>query len=423
MNPQGGSLGTFADVAGMYRVPLNQVMIAVKDAMEGTSTRPLANLGIKMKQGKGDSPNTYLYTDLAGKWHKDLGEKSPEAAFNKIMSIFAAKFGGIAMQQAKTLPGAIAQLNNLLFSFQMQVASSGVMDWALKRLNEFFAFIKKASADGSLTRWAKQISNFMTTTGDALIGFLKGTDLNSVIKSLTLFGAAIMTIAKGVSFLGQLGGGGVAGLINLFVVGKIVGITAALVDLAPAIAAVATMLGILGVTAAPIELAIAVIGALAVAGYMLWANWGHLGAWWRGLWQMMPGWLQIGVQAALSALSPFLGIVNTIIQDWELLADFFPKLWKRIADGYSNSPLAAVISTLASVGLTIGSVALGVPLPQLDAPAPARQPPKKAAGGAAASDQPNRFVFEFKGNAKPDQVSIYGSQGQLLRRGPVGGSH
>ena len=105
------------------------------------------------------------------------------------------------------------------------------------------------------------------------------------------------------------------------------------------------------------------------------------------------------------------------------MVDFFQGFWKRIAAGYEGSPFQKVISALAGMGMTIGSVALGVPLPQLDAPAPARQTAKKAAVGAAASDQPNRFVFEFKGSAKPDQVSIYGSQGQLLRRGAVGGSH
>ena len=398
MNPQGGSLGTFADVAGMYRVSLGQVMIAVKDAMEGTSTRPLANLGIKMKQGKGDSPNTYLYTDLAGKWHKDLGEKSPEATFNKVMSIFASKFGGIAMQQAKTLPGAMAQLKNLLFSFQMQVASSGVMDWALKRLNEFFAFIKKASADGSLKRWAKQISDFITGTGDRLIKFFKETDWTKVGSDLKAAGAGLGLIAGALGVLAGLGGGGLDGLVNIYVAGKIAGLTYALIGLAPAIAAVATMLFGLDIAAAPIAVVIGILGVLAFLGYLIWKNW-----------EPLKGW--------------FGGLADAIKEKWNGLVDFFQGFWKRIAAGYEGSPFQKVISALAGMGMTIGSVALGVPLPQLDAPAPARQTAKKAAVGAAASDQPNRFVFEFKGSAKPDQVSIYGSQGQLLRRGAVGGSH
>ena len=405
MNPQGGSLAAFADLAAGERVQLKQVLYAVKDAMEGTSTRPLANLGIKMKQGrKAGEDNSYLYTNLAGQWVTEHSAKTPEAVLTTLVRIISAKYAGLATQQAATVPGGIEQLKKLLYLFQMKVASSGVMDWALKRMNEFFAYIRKAAADGSLDRLAKQISDFITGSGDAIIGFFKDTDWKAVGSDLRVFAGILGTLAGAFRMLDDIGGGGISGLLNLFVASKIIGITGALIGLAPAIAEVATVLLGFDVAAAPIVAVIAIIGALALAGYLLWANWSRISGWFQSMWQDMPRWAQIGVKDFLLATNPLLALPSMIMAAWNALPAFF----KGIANWWNGSWMSQ-IPTPHLPGFGPGDPG-AVP-----APAGAR------GAGAKGGVSEHKITMIIQQDGQPGRVIHQGDGSLELRRGPVGG--
>ena len=324
MNPQGGSLAAFADLAAGERVPLKQVLYAVKDAMEGTSVRPIANLGIKMKQGKGaDGLNSYTYSNLAGKFVTATSAKNPEATLHALLAIINSKYAGLAAAQAKTVDGGIAQMKKVLYLFQMKVAASGLTDWLIKQMNTFLGWVHRASADGSLDKFASAISRFLTGVGDKIIGFVKATDWGAVGKDLAAFAAILGTLAGGFQLLANIGGGGISGLLNIFVASKIIGMTSALIGFAPAISGIATALVAFDIAALPLSAVIAIIGGLVAVGYLLWANWDKV-------WKAIPGIVSEAASTLAIVLSPVFALPKLIIDNWSSITGFFTRLWDGI---------------------------------------------------------------------------------------------
>lgn len=381
MNPQGGSLAAFADLAAGERVSMRQVLFAVKDAMEGTSTRPLANLGIKMKQGrKAGDPNSYLYSDGAGKFHTITSAKTPEAVLSTLVGIINSKYSGLATAQAKTVPGGIQQMQKLLYLFEGKVAGAGVFDWALKQMNRFFAYIRKMSASGDLDRLAKRISDFMVGTGNKLIGFVQSTDWRAVGKDLLAIGGALGAIAKALGLVSTLGGGGISGLLNLFVASKVFGFTQAILGLIAPLASLSLALIGVDIAALPLDAIIIAIAALAAAAYLVWANWSTIGP---------------------------------------KLTKFFKKLWADITPPQWLSLLAGGPAGIASlIGQKIG-VKLGAAM----APSGAPKAPKP--GGPGGKPPEGRLVIELAGaGASQAQIKALKATGMTVdvKRGIANGN-
>jgi len=414
MHPQGGSLAAFADLAAGERVPLRQVLYAVKDAMEGTSVRPLANLGIKMRQDRHPGgQNHYLYADASGHFIRMTSARTPEATLAAVVKIIESKYMGLATAQAKTLPGGLEQLRKLLYLFEMKVATSGVFDWALQQLNRFFAWVRKASADGSLDRLAKRISDFMVSVGNKLIAFVRGTDWSAVATDLKAFGSAIAAVAGAIGLLAKIGGGGLSGLLNLFVASKIIGITTALAGFAEVIGAVTAMLVGVEIAAAPIEATIIIIGLLAGAAYLLWANWDGISKWWHRLWTGMPAWLKTAVSGVVAVLSPLVSFPIQIIENWSRITGFFKRLWNSLPKPPRWLTIVGGVITgnSAIVGSAIGAPRPGPPRQPSRSPQPAHPPAR------------GKLTIELTGDkASAGQVRHLRATGMDLevRRGLVG---
>ena len=365
MNPQGGSLASFADLAAAWQVPLGRVLFAVKDAMLGTSTRPLANLGIKMHRSK-DGPVTFNYQTSDGKNVTLEAKSDQQSILAMIQRIVASKYGGLATAQGNTVPGKLEQLKKMLYIFQTNVWSAGVGDWAMSRLNQLLKLIQRASNDGSWDRFAKRISDFITGTGDKLIAFFIKTDWASVGRDIAALAGIIATLAGGLGLLAKLGGGGTSGLMNLFVVSKIIGITGALTGFSTVLAALGTVLFGLDIAAAPITVAIAAIGALVAVGYLLWANWGRVASWWTRTWNGLSSdtkTLLIGLGLAFAS---FITIPALIIANWSPIRAFFTNLWRDI--GSWRPP--AWMTVLANLGSGNFAGAAIAAMPAIHVPRP-----------------------------------------------------
>lgn len=442
MNPQGGSLTAFADLAAGERVPLKQVLIAVKDAMEGTSTRPIANLGIKMKQGKGKGPNSYLYSDLAGKWHTEHSAKTPEATLAALIKIINSKYTGLAGEQAGTVLGGFEQMKKLLYLFEGKVASSGLFDWALKRMNQLFSWVRKAAQNGDLDRLAKKISNFLTEAGEKIVKFLGETKVDDVIRNMKALGRALLFVAGAIKLIADLGGGGLSGLFNIWLIIKVIGITRALVGLWPVLRAGASMLrilapffvwladGILALFTAmnPIAWIIASIVALGVAGVLLWRNWSTVSKALARIWRSLPLPLKVGLAAVSPLISNFVQLALMIRRAWAPLTAFFTRLWNGIANAFStgipkvwNAVPTWMRSLLGgAVGAAFGptGAAIGAALGGADGRSP---PPPKAP--APRHDIGGHVVIELRGDHRDARVTKLKATnpkvGLSVKRGPV----
>lgn len=442
MNPQGGAMTAFADLAAGERVPLKQVLIAVKDAMEGTSTRPIANLGIKMKQGKGDAPNSYLYSDLVGKWHTEHFEKTPEATLAALIKIINSKYMGLAGEQAGTVLGGFQQMKKLLYLFEGKVASSGLFDWALKRMNQFFAWIRKAAQSGYLDRLAKMISNFLTSSGDKLIAFLQKTDWGQVGADIHGLGVALLALGGALEVLSQLGGGGLSGLLNLWIAFKVIGITRALMGLWPVLRAGASMLrilaplfvwladGILALFTAmnPIAWIIASIVALGIAGVLLWRNWSTVSKALARIWRSLPLPLQVGLAAVSPLIGNFVQLALMIRRAWAPLTAFFTRLWNGIANSFSTGIpkvwnavptwMRSLLGGAAGAAFGPTGAAIGAALGGADGRSPTH--PKAP---APKHDIGGHVVIELRGDHRDARVTKLRATnpkvGLSVKRGPV----
>lgn len=289
INPE-KNLTALADLAAARNVPLNRVIMAVNDAITGGTSRPLKMLGISMRRDKGKGGGaTFDYSTISGKLVSERVAGDQQSVLAEIIKLSNLKYQGIALGMSKTLPGGIAQLQKLLYLFQARIAGSGVLDWAMGQINRFIAYINKASRDGSLNRWAKSISDFMVKTGNKLVAFVSATNWSAIGKDLALVGTSIAWVAKALALVSTIGGGGISGLVNLFVASKVFGFTRAILGLISPLAELA--LGAAGVSAAalPIEATIAAIALVAGGAFLFRRDWSGMPSWWTGLWAAIKG--------------------------------------------------------------------------------------------------------------------------------------
>ncbi len=125
-------------------------------------------------------------------------------------------------------------------------------------------------------------------------------------------------------------------------------ITTAMTSLPPLIASVWSFTAAL--LANPVTWIIIGIIALVGALYLLWKNWDTVVAWLNGAWNSCVNfvvnafqWIKdkisevpTSVLALIAAFAPFLGIPLLIIQNWEVIKEFFSGLWTNISTGFSN---------------------------------------------------------------------------------------
>lgn len=328
-NPQNGSFAAYADLAAAWRRPMAGAVMAVRDAVEGVSTRPLALLGIRLRQGRNGAPDNFQYALGNGRFATMTSANNPEARLATINRIIGMRYGGAATAQANTLPGGIAQLRKMLYMFQGKVAGSGVFDWALGQLNRFFAYIRKISANGSLDGLAKRISKFMTDTGDKIINFVKTTDWKAVGKDIGALGTALGGIATGLNLVSTLGGGGITGLLNLFVAGKVFGFTRAMLGLVAPIWSVSTALFTLDAAALPITAVVALIAAVAAGAWLVYSNWSSWGPKIKGFFQGL----------------------------WDGIKAIMPKSWGDLLPFLANPPAFIAGKVVSALGAKMGPAA------------------------------------------------------------------
>ncbi len=273
INPE-KNLTALADLAASHpNVSLNRVIMAVNDAMMGVSTRPLALLGIRMHRDKGKGGMaSFDYSTIGGKEVVERVPGNAQSVLSEIIKLSNMKYQGIALAQAQTLPGGIAQLKKLLYMFQAGVGGSGVVDWATGQINRLITVVNKASRDGSLARWQKQISDFMISTGNSIIKFVQATDWSAVGANLKIVGGAVAGIATALGTVATLGGGGISGLMNLFVATKVIGFTNAIVGLVSPLGTLAGVLLGLDVAVSPLAAITGGLGLLAGAMYLVYVR-------------------------------------------------------------------------------------------------------------------------------------------------------
>lgn len=169
-DPMDGTLKTLGDTASAMNKPLNQAVEAFADAATFEFER-LKEFGIKASQ-KGD--------DVTFRWQQNGKEmtkvvkKNGKEVSKFLLDTFGGRFNNAMDRQSKTWNGMMSNLGDSWEDFKRRIGNAGFFDAAKKRLAGLLDYIARLDKDGSLDRWAKNISKAMTGVADFAEGQIKG---------------------------------------------------------------------------------------------------------------------------------------------------------------------------------------------------------------------------------------------------------
>ncbi len=181
---------TFVRLKAMGLDPMDGTMQAVVDqssklglGFEGVQSISLA-LGQAWSKGKlqGDDmlqmvergvPVMALFEKATGKSTEELQKMSEQGllgrdAIKALIAEMGASSAGAAAAQMGTLSGLLSNLGDSWTDFKTSVANSGALDWLKSQLRQLTETITQMTNDGSLKRWAQEISDDIVKTANAI---------------------------------------------------------------------------------------------------------------------------------------------------------------------------------------------------------------------------------------------------------------
>lgn len=221
IDPTKGTMTSLGNAASGMGKDLMAAVEMIADAQTGEFER-LKEFGIKAKQA--GNQVTFSWS----KNGKDMSRTSTKAASDirkTITGIFDQNFGAMMDRQSKTFAGMWSNLKDTFTAFELQVANSGVFDYAKGKLTELLTWVTKLAADGTLKRWAEIISKKFVEMAISAEAFIRGTDWEKVGRDLSTVGSAAMVVANAIlkiagaigsipSLPAWMGGGSSLGLLN-----------------------------------------------------------------------------------------------------------------------------------------------------------------------------------------------------------------
>ena len=148
------ALRTLGDASSAMNKPLMQAVEAFTDAATFQFER-LKEFGIVSSQ-KGDEV-TFQYTKN-GKQLQEVVKKDGEAIRRFLLENFGERFSGAMDRQSRTYSGMLSNLSDSWTDFQLRIGQAGFFDAIKGRLTDLLNGIARLDADGTLDRWAGNIS-------------------------------------------------------------------------------------------------------------------------------------------------------------------------------------------------------------------------------------------------------------------------
>ncbi|MDR6952682.1 phage tail tape-measure protein [Ancylobacter sp. 3268] len=193
LDPTKGLLQTLGNTAAAMGKPLIQAVEAVADAVTGEFER-LKDFGVKGSIDGAYALFSFTATDGTQKVIKAL-KNDRKAIENALAYIWNSAYGGAMERLSQTWDGMISNLGDQWSRIRLMVMNAGLFDYMKGRLGEILSTIDTMSADGSLQRWAGDVSTTLIATLEKGWAAAKG------------MAAAIGTVARGAEWLANAMGG------------------------------------------------------------------------------------------------------------------------------------------------------------------------------------------------------------------------
>lgn len=110
---------------------------------------------------------TFSWTEN-GKTLTKTTKKTGEEITKFIQERFGQRFTGAMVRQSKTWNGMISNLSDTWTDFQRRIGEAGFFDAVKGQLGKGIDFLNRLDADGTLDRWAKNLSAAFTWATDAI---------------------------------------------------------------------------------------------------------------------------------------------------------------------------------------------------------------------------------------------------------------
>jgi hypothetical protein len=156
------ALRVLGDTASAMQKPLNQAVEAFADAATGEFER-LKEFGIKAKT-EGDNV-TFAWTKNGQDMTKTVKKSSNEIR-SFLLETMGDRFAGAMDKQSKTWNGMMSNLGDTWTDFKRRIGEAGFFEGMTTRLGKFLDYLGTLDKDGSLDRWATNISDVLTAMGD-----------------------------------------------------------------------------------------------------------------------------------------------------------------------------------------------------------------------------------------------------------------
>lgn len=179
IDPMSGSLMSLGNAASGMNKPLMQAIEMLADAQTGEFER-LKEFGVRAKVTGDKVTFTYM---KAGREISRTAKTSGTEINRAVLGIFDDRFSGMMDRQSHTLKGMWSNLQDMFANFQLDVADAGFFDTIKSKLQGVLDWINAKANDGTLKRWAENVSQWLTIAVEKLDQFLSNPETMKTMAS------------------------------------------------------------------------------------------------------------------------------------------------------------------------------------------------------------------------------------------------
>lgn len=202
IDPMNGSLRSLGNAASGMNKSIMDAVEMLADAQTGEFER-LKEFGIRARV-VGD--RVRLSYRRNGRDMVREARNNGSDIQNAITGIFDEKFEGMMDRQSTTLAGLWSNLKDQWTQFQLTVARAGIFDWVKARIQGLLNKVNELARNGTLQRWAEQISTWLETAGDRIWTFVSSVDWQAAGRDIKTLADSISYLARALRLVGFVGG-------------------------------------------------------------------------------------------------------------------------------------------------------------------------------------------------------------------------
>jgi phage tail tape-measure protein len=194
IDPTNGSLESLGNAAAGMGKGLMQAVEMIADAQTGEFER-IKEFGVKAKVAGEKVTFTYM---KEGKERTRIAKNSAAEIQKALLGIFDERFKGMMDRQSRTLSGLWSNIKDQFANFQLDIADAGFFDAVKGKVQQILDRFSALAKDGTLKRWATEISAKLTEITDKATKFITETNWSAVAQGM---GTIVSTLVSIVSWI------------------------------------------------------------------------------------------------------------------------------------------------------------------------------------------------------------------------------